>query len=107
MPTTPAEVKNTATVLNTARVSAEMSFADVHLAVVDRLGSYAPRAETLRTYHSDAEIPRKPDLTVLIALADVYGMTLSDLPYPAPKGLSDLLSRASRWNVELAGSAAA
>lgn len=104
--TTPTEVRNTAAVLNAARVSAEMSYADVHLAVVERLGSYTPRAETLRTYHVEDEIPRKPDLTVLIALADVYGMTLSDLPYPAPKDLRDLLIRASRWNRQSAAQVA-
>lgn len=103
---TTAAVIETAAVLNDARIAADMSYAEVHLAVVERLGSYAPRAETLRTYHSEKEVPKRPDLTVLIALADVYGLTLSDLPYPAPKDLRDLLIRASRCTLESAGTVA-
>lgn len=85
---TPAEV------LETARTAAgSPSFAKVHLAVYDRIGIFAPTAETLRTYHRGTA-PKTPDLTVLAALCDYYGLKLSDLGIEAPKDLVDLLERA-------------
>jgi hypothetical protein len=75
------------------------SFAKIHLAVYDRIGIFAPTAETLRTYHRGTG-PAVPNLTVLLALCDYYGVTLSDLGYEAPKGLPDLVFRASRWKRE-------
>lgn len=91
--TTPAEV------LEAARQSkGAPSFAKVHLAVYDRIGVFAPTAETLRTYHR-GNAAKTPDLTVLLALCDYYGLTLSDLGYEAPRGLPDLVFRASRWEL--------
>jgi len=98
--TTPAEVFEAAR--QTAGPNGELlSFAKLHLAVYDRLGAFAPTEETIRTYHK-ANGPKKYDLTVLMAIADVYGLKLSDLGVPAPEGFSDLVFRASRWNAGLA-----
>ena len=72
-----------------------MSYDAVRLAVYDRLGAFAPTMETIRTYHR-ADGPRNVNLTVLMALCDVYGIALSNLGVSAPEGFADLVIRASR-----------
>ena len=82
-----------AAVLEEARQSkGAPSFAKVHLAVYDRIGIFAPTAETLRTYHREGTV-KSPDPIVLAALCDYYGLKLSDLGIVAPKDLVDLLER--------------
>jgi hypothetical protein len=95
-----------AEVLEAARQDRKMSYDAVRLAVYDRLGAFSPTMETVRTYHRN-DGPKRIDLTVLMAIADVYGLTLSDLGLEAPKELRDLVIRASRWNVETAAPVAA
>lgn len=83
-----------AAVLEEARVAAgKPSFDKVRLAVYDRLGAYAPSAETIRTYHR-ADGP-KPDLTVLAALCDVYGIKLASFGITTPSDLHEMLRRVS------------
>lgn len=73
--------------------------------VYDLLGPYTPTMETLRQMHQtkDSKAAKRPDPLVMVALAHVYGVSLSDLsPVTADelKRLRDLLRRVSLWDAD-------
>jgi len=92
------------------------SFDLIHDGVYDRIGAYAPTAETLRVWHGGVKptaskpkppkppTPEKVDLIVLAALADFYDTDMSTWhPVVAARleVAKSLISR-SRWTLEAA-----
>lgn len=96
---TPDTTAEFASALEAARKTKGLSYKDVGRAVFLLLGPMAPGQEWLRRWHVGDMAPERADLVVCAALAEVYGVTLSELsPVVADRyeGVRDLLIRVKR-----------
>lgn len=78
-----------------------MSYSTVLLAVHDRLGPFTPTQETIRQYHRGDDAAKRPDLLLICALADIYGVNVRDLSETYAEQIdevSDLLKARISWS---------
>jgi len=84
-------MNNLTKILQDAREASDLSYEQIAYELRDRLGPYAPVAGTIRNYHS--AVPKRPDLMLLFALADVYGLEASVLVGEKLDGIRELVAR--------------
>ena len=96
-------MNNTAALLAEGREASGLSFEAVRDEVRDRLGpAYTPTSKTITNYHTPGKAPKKPDLMLLFALADIYGIESSIIVGPFHSGIRELVAR-SRCSSIVAG----
>lgn len=91
--------------LASMRDESGLSFSAIVGELRDRLGIYGiSTAQGVRNYHDPAEIPSKPDVLNVLAMIEIHGRRLGDLPPAveravrnALQGYRDLLAR-NAWS---------
>ena len=76
------------------------SYSSIARALVEMLGAYAPTDQTVANWHKGQVDPKTADIVIAGALADYYGVVLSDLHVTFADrwdSCRDLLGRATGW----------
>jgi hypothetical protein len=65
--------------LEQARKAAGYTYEGARDAILPKLGPYCPTAQTIRTYHRSDLAPKKYDVIVVCALANLYGVGVTEV----------------------------
>ena len=67
----------TNSLLEQARKAAGYTYAGARDAILPKLGPYCPTEQTIRTYHRSDLAPKRHDVLVVCALANLYGVEIT------------------------------
>lgn len=85
--------------LEEARLTRGLSYGKVAGLLQVLMGGYAPTDVGVGKYHKPDDIPNRPDLYLVGALVDLYGLAAEDVPpetVEAFRGMRDLVKRQLR-----------